>query len=269
LPLAAQAQADGYHWAYASYFGTGRYTLDGHTETVVLSAMPAWTWREPSLDPTGQRTIGYRFRVPISVGATEFDSIDGIGELDLDSINSISVVPGVEIEMPISARFSLKPLAYLGFGAEPGGGDQAEIFRFGVRSRIQFQLDDTAMDIVNGLERIGYSGESASDAINLVQLAFDFSRPLVNSKINGATVAISWHVMYTSYLDSLGLDLRAASLRPSDVDGEWELGVAFGKQSGDLSFWRLKFERVGLAYRFAADGDFSGVGLVFKSLFDR
>jgi len=270
LPCLASARDESFHWAYATHFGTGRYTLDGRTETVVLSVSPGWTWREPSLGSDGSRTIGYRFRFPVAVGTTEFESLDAINDLGLDSISALSVVPGVEIEIPVTGRWSLKPLAYLGLGAELGGGEHAGIFRLGLRSRLVFDLGDTDMHLVNAVERIGYSESGgSSDAFNLVLTGLDFSRPLENSRIGGERVVIGWHVMYTSYVDSLGLDIRAASLRPATISGEWELGVSFGKQSSRLRLWRLKFDRVGLAYRFDSEGDFSGIGIVFKALFDR
>jgi hypothetical protein len=53
------------------------------------------------------------------------------------------------------------------------------------------------------------------------------------------------------------------------LSSEWELGVAFSKASGRIGWWRLRFDRVGIAYRLGADGEFSGIGIVFKSLFDR
>jgi hypothetical protein len=269
LPQPAAAQSSGFHWAYASYFGTGRYTLDGHSDTVVLSFAPAWSWRQPSLNAAGERTIGFRFRLPVSIGTAEFDSLDSIGGLTLDSVNAFSVVPGVEVEIPVSERLSLKPLGYVGMGWQPHAGDRAGIFRFGLRARLGFRFGDTRMHLVQGVERIGYAADAGdSDALNLISMGLDFDRPLNDTRIAGSLAEISWHLQYTRYLDSLGLDLRAVSPAPT-LSSEWELGAAFGKQDGELRFWRLRFDRVGIAYRFSASGDFAGVGIVFRSLFDR
>jgi hypothetical protein len=126
------------------------------------------------------------------------------------------------------------------------------------------------MDFVNGLERIGYSADGdVSDAINLLTVGFDFTRPLRNKRLGGDALAIHWHVMYTSYLDTLGLDLAQSTLRPDTIGAEWELGTAFSKQGSRLRFWRIRLDRLGLAYRFGADGEFTGVSVVFRSLFDR
>jgi hypothetical protein len=170
----------------------------------------------------------------------------------------------------MSERWRLKALTYLGLGTESGGGADARIFRIGFRSQLGFMFGDTEMLLINGIGRIGYSADDgASDQINLLLTGLDFARPLKNTKIGGVPVRIHWHVLYTDYLDTLRLDFSEFSAPQASIDSEWELGMAFSKQSGTLGFWKLRLDRVGVAYRFGADGRFSGIGIVFKSLFDR
>jgi hypothetical protein len=267
---AVHGQEESIHWAYASYFGTGRYSLDGQLDTTVVGFSPGRSLREPRISESGKRQPGLRIRVPISLGAQEFSSLGQIGELSLDRISAISVVPGVEIEIPMSERWSVKSLAYLGLGSEPGNGINAKIFRFAFRSRLSFQFDETRMQLLNGVGRIGYSADNgASDAISFLLTGLDFSRPLKEKKIGGDSLQIHWHVLYTNYVESFGLDLAGASIRPGVISAEWELGTAIGKQEGRIGIGRLKMERIGLAYRFGSDGRFSGIGITFRSLFDR
>lgn len=269
MAQAGFSQEATFHWAYASWFGTGRYSL-GASETEIVTITPSWAWRTPSLSSDGERSPGIRFRFPVSVGAHEFASLDGIGEFDLDSISTVSFVPGVEAELPMSERLSLKPIGFIGRGWDIHADRSADIFRLGFRSRFTFESGDTGIALVNGLERIGYStNDGISSALNLLYTGLDFSRPLANRKLGGDALAIHWHVMHTYYLDKLGLDVSDLSLRPDSLSSEWELGVAFGKQTVKLKLGRLSFDRVGLAYRFDASGEFSGVGIVLKSLFDR
>jgi hypothetical protein len=170
----------------------------------------------------------------------------------------------------LTTRWTIKPQGYVGVGSETSGGDTARIFRVTFRSRFSYQPGKTQINLVNGLERIGFSTSSGiSSAINLLQTGLDFSRVLPQTKLGQEPVVLSWHLAYTRYLDSLGLDIRNVALRPRPVGSEWELGIAFGKQAVPLSLWRLKFDRLGIAYRFESDGAFSGIGIVFRSLFDR
>lgn len=261
---------DGIPWAYASYLGAGRYSLDGGVDTTVISLAPGRVFREPGEDESGRRIPGYRLKVPLAIGAHEFAAVNQIANFDRDSINAISVVPGVEIEVAASERHSTKALVYLGYGREFRSNVDAQIFRLGFRSRLRFEFGETRMHLVNSLERIGFSADNGvSDGVNLLSTGLDFTRPLKNRKLGGHALAIHWHLMYTNYLDTAGLDLSRLAVRRDFIGSEWELGSAFSKQLQQIGFWRLKFDRIGLTYRFTADGEFSGIGINFRSLFDR
>ena len=265
------------HWAYAAYFGTGRYQIGHAAETYTLRINPGWEWRESSLDASGNRRLGFRFRLPLAVSTHEFDPenlLENIGidpdsvldSIPLDDVSTFSAVPGVEIEIPMNARWMLKPFVYLGAGKDLGGGSSAWIHWFGIKSQLEFQAGQTHWAMINSLTRVGYSSSSSPSGQVVPWLtAFEFSRPLGRT-INNDPVHLNWHVGYTSYLDELGFAGRETQF--ANIDEEWELGIGFGKGDRKLRFWRLSLDRVGIAYRFDSSGNFSGVRFVFKSLFD-
>jgi hypothetical protein len=264
------ARAQSVHWAYASFFGTGHYSLDGESETTVLRVSAGHVVRRAELDEAGARMVGIRVRVPFAIGAHEFDSPDLFPSFRFESVNSFSIVPGVEIDVPIASHWNLKPMAYVGWGTETGGDVHAAIFRLGLRSERVFEPGSIDVALYNSLLRMGYSAnDDSSDAVNLFEIGLDFSRALANRKLGGAPVEIHWHALYTRYFDEIHLDSSDFSLEPAGIDSEWEIGAGFGRQGERLGLWRIRFDRVGLAYRFDSDGQFSGVGIVFKSLFDR
>jgi hypothetical protein len=200
----------------------------------------------------------------------EFSGFDSIDAIRPQSVSAVSIVPGVHIEIPMADRWSLKTLAYAGMGTEIRSSVDAAIFRLGLRSQVRFDLRNTEMSLVNGLERIGYSdSNSVSDAINLLTTGLDFSRPLRRKKLGGEPVVIHWHAMYTSYLDTFGLDLSDTALEPDSFGSEWELGVSFGKRGDRLRLWKIRLDRFGFALRIGSRSEFSGVKIVFRSLFDR
>ena len=267
---ASHAEAQSVHWAYAAFFGTGRYSLDGESETTVLSIAPGHVLRPATRDEAGKRTVGIRIRVPFAVGAHEFESPDLLPTFSLDSINSLSIVPGVELDVPIAAHWNLKPLLYVGVGTENDGNVDAEIFRIGVRNERLFEPGATEVALYNSLLRMGYSVDDGnSSTVNLFEIGLDFGRSLANRKLGDAPVRIYWHAVYTRYFDELRLDSGDVAIESAGIDSEWEIGAGFGREGERLRLWRLKFDRVGIAYRFDSDGEFSGVGIVFKSLFDR
>ena len=266
----ARAQApveDPIHWAYGAYFGTGVYRVDGGEEAFIISMRPRWQAREAALNDDGGRTVGIALRFPVAIGAYELDVADVGGTLRADNVSTLSAVPGIEFDVPMSARWSLKPLAYLGWGTELDGDASAWIYWTGIKSRFVFPRDEATWALVNALTYVGYSAR-AGDNGNVLPLftGFEVDRPLGMKKVADEPVVFHWHVAYTSYLNQLELVNNIEHIRLED---EWELGLAFSTGPEPLRLWRLKWDRVGIAYRFGSDGDFSGISLYFKSLFER
>jgi hypothetical protein len=271
LPAGASAQVrkeELIHWAYAAYFGTGRYELGDAESVYAIRANPGREWREPSLDGAGKRTPGFRLRVPVAVSTHDFHPDDLIENIQIDNVSTLSIVPGVEFEIPMNARWTLKPFVHLGAGKELGGHSSAWIHWLGVKSQLGFQSGKTRWAMINSLTRVGYSSDSAPSGQLLPWLtAFEFSRRLDRTAGSDDPVHLHWHVSYTSYLDELGI--ASGGVQFADIDQEWELGLGFGRGERKLKLWRLSLDRFGIAYRLDSSGDFSGVRLVFKSLFDQ
>lgn len=271
-PVSAQVtEADLIQWGYASYFGTGRYELGDGSETYVISPKPGWEWRDSSLGDDGVRRLGFRFRLPFSIGVHHFSSEQVRDNVELSNVSTLSVVPGVEIEIPVTRRLQLKPVAYLGWGTRLDGSASSWIYWLGMKSQVAFKTGDTEWMLVNSLIRIGYSPDSAPSGSSLpLMTGFDFRRPLANKRLGDDPVYLNWHVSYTHYIDPLTLDLGDGSRsRLFEIDRAWELGFGFSKGDRKMRLWRFRIDRVELAYRFNTNGEFRGIKLVFKSLFDR
>jgi hypothetical protein len=268
---ARAAETTPIHWAYAPYFGTGRYHAQGSEEILALSVKPGWQWRESALSDDGKRTLGLRVRVPVSVAVHDFNTDDVLGSVDLDNVNTLSAVPGVEIDIRMSDRWRLKPLLYAGWGGQLHGDDAAWIYWAGLMSELAFKHGKIEWSLVNGLTWLGFSPrDAASQQVFPLTTGFEFRRPLERRRLGGDTVYLDWHIAYTHYFEDLDFatPLDRAG-RTVSISEDIEIGLAFSKGNRELSFWRLSFDRIGLAYRFDADGDFSGISLVTKSLFDR
>ena len=59
-----------------------------------------------ALDEQGHRTIGWRIRVPIAFGLHEFDTSDLGAAVSLDNVSTLTAVPGVEFDIPMTDRWS-------------------------------------------------------------------------------------------------------------------------------------------------------------------
>jgi hypothetical protein len=260
-------------WAYSAYFGTGVYSVDNDETSYVIRVAPSWRIREASLDERGNRTIGWRLRVPIAFGLHDFDTSAFGATLSLDNVSTLTAVPGVEFDIPMAQRWSLRPFAAFGWGAQLGGGSSAWVYWAGVKSRVAFSADGFDWAIVNALTYSGYnddrsaSGAHTSSRVLPLLTAFEFDRP-TSKKIGGELVHLYWTLGYTDYLADEPL-LLGSLVSSMHIDDEWEIGMAFGRGKEPMKLWRLRWDRVGIAYRFSSDHGFQGISLSFSSIFDR
>lgn len=271
--LHAQAsEGEAMHWGYAAFFGTGWYSLDGGGDTFALRIKPRWRWREPELDEDGNRRFGVQFNLAATLGFHRLDHGQGeIGDfLGIDEASTISFVPGIEFEIPINARWSLKPLAYAGWGTEFNGDSSAWIYWGGIKSRVTFGSGNLQWALVNSLSYVGYAPDKGKRGELVPFLTgFEFQRPLGDKKLGGEQVYLNWHVAYTTTLDTPGLQVGTPGFSTANVEDLWDLGIAFSKGQRPLSFWRLRWDRVGLAVKFNSDNSFEGLSVTFRSIFDR
>lgn len=257
------------HWAYSAYFGTGRYETDNGESTYVLSGRPRKSLREPEPDETGHRKAGIELFFPIAVGVHDFDPTDIGGTAQPDNVGTLSAVPGVAFELALNDRWSLKPLINVGWGGEIDGDSSAWIYWTGLKARARFSAESFDWMLVNAVTYLGYSSDSGADGDLLsVLTAFEFERPS-RYQIADHGVRLHWHVAYTDYLNEIELSPASTALGTVQIDDEWEIGAAFSTGEHRLGIRRLRWDRVGLAYRFSSDGNFEGIGLTFTSLFDR
>jgi len=263
-------------WAYSAYFGTGVYEVDGGETLYVIRAAPSWRIREGALDEQGHRTIGWRIRVPIAFGLHEFDTSDLGAAVSLDNVSTLTAVPGVEFDIPMTERWSLRPFGNFGWGGQIGGGTSAWVYWAGLKSRLEFSADGFDWAIVNALTYSGYTtahndavtgGARTSSRVLPLLTAFEFDRP-IEKKIGGEPVHLYWTFGYTDYLADEPL-LLGSVVTSVHIDDEWEIGMAFGRGKEPLKLWRLRWDRVGIAYRFSSDHRFQGISLSFSSIFDR
>lgn len=270
-PSRAQQQGgDLIHWSYAAFFGTGWYELDGRERVFAMSYMPRPFKREASISQDGSsRRLGIEVQVALSISLHRFD-LGTIGKaLELDNLSTFSVVPGVEIEIPMTPRWSLKPVAHIGWGSELRGNSSASIYWAGVKSRLRFDGGKIDWALINSLFYAHYSPRSGSSGrMTPLVTGFEFRQPLPKKSLGGDPLNLIWHVAVRRYND---FDFAFESVAPksAELEQEWELGAAFSKGDRPIRLWRLRWDQIGIAYRVSHEGSLTGIGITFRGLFDR
>ena len=182
------------------------------------------------MDDEGNRDIGIELRVPVTFSVHQFDTDNLAAVLDVDNFGSVSVTPGIEVEVPITKRWSLKPLAYGGWGTELNGPQSAWIYWAGLKSRYRLGRGDLDLSLVNSIEYIGYTpNEGSSNDAFPVMAGLEFRLPLGGAKLGCDQVYLDWHATYTAYFDELAFLVRDDPVKK--VADTWGWGSPSARES--------------------------------------
>lgn len=259
--------SDAIPWAFAPLLGTGRYEIADDTLVQSLGYAPRKRFRAAALDGAGGRRIGIELRVPLVVSTYRTD-LAGLASLSLDDVGTFAIVPGVEIDIPVGERFSVKPLAYAGYGREFHGGPSAAVYWAGIKARTAFARGELDIDLVTSLRYAGFNaGDGDSGDVVPLRAGVEITQPMPDRKLADEPLALYWHAAHTHYVDDDAG--HASDPVPRNVNDEWELGISFGKHDGRLRLGFLSWDRVGFAVTLDSGADLSGARLIFNSLYDR
>lgn len=270
--LAQVDEGDFVHWAYSAFFGTGWYSLGEEESVFAMSYGPRWGLRDASLNEDGERSIGIELRMLLSGSLHEFDLSNIPGITDIDNVSTLSAVPGIEVEIPITTHWSLKPVTYLGWGTALGGGSSSWIYWVGLKSRYELPSGSLNWALINTLYYIGYTPDTGSSgAITPLMTGLEIQHRFGDTTLGGDPLYLRWHAAYTRYYDFEFSDevVEVLGRTRTDVTDEWELGVALYKADRPLQLWFLKWDQIGVAYRFNVAHDIEAFNITFRALFDR
>jgi len=254
-PRAIHDPQDLINWYYSATFGTGVYQAGDRTVTVLQ--MPfSRVLRELDED-----TWGLRFKFPVTVGFYDY-TFDDVFDGDLpEAVSTVSIMPGLEWEMPLTRRWTIKPYFSAGVGQEISGHESALIYDFGIKSRFRLGEDrGVEIALVNAITAAGYRPKGGpSQPFGLFAIGLDLVIP-TDAVLFGREAFIGFTPSYSYYFEKL----RFAEF--DDADNRMREQIEFAISILSRKPWTLKYfdvDRVGLAFR--SSDEVIGVSL-FTSL---
>ena len=156
-------------FAFASYLGTGFYTTSGQN-VFVLQAPFKHIIKEKT-----DTEAGWVLKLPITIGFINFDSIL-IEELpELNDVGTITFLPGLEFQYPVTPNWTLIPFADYGFARELDTTSNVLITGVGIKSYFNAYFDKAMFTLGN---RFLYAREKSKDSTT----AHDYS--LIETGLN-------------------------------------------------------------------------------------
>lgn len=243
------------NWYYAASFGTGVYTAGDRSVSVLQLPFSR------ALKDVARDGLGLRFKVATTLGFYDYDFDNALGGNIPDRISTFSVLPGIEWEVPVTRRWTVRPYVDAGYGQELEGRESAWIYDFGIKSRFVLAMDEgVEFSLVNSLTSAGYRPRGGpTRPFGFLATGLDITIPTA-ATLFGRAVYVGFTPVYYYYFNHLSF---AEFDNPQNrVRETFELSVSIVTRRP----WTLKFfevDRIGLAVR--SSGDISGVSL-FTSL---
>lgn len=228
------------NYAFSNYLGSGLYRTSGQEATVFN--MPF------SYEFNNQTETQFRLRLPVSVGFFDFD-VSGLPEgVVPESIDTISFVPGVEFDYPISKDITVTPYFDLGGARNLSTGTNTAIYSSGIS--LYYPLDGGEYKPL-WVNRMYYAGHYTDETEQreeyaAFQTGIDIGLP---HQFDIAGVSIQPTVFATTYWYFVALEFDSPSGKDVSVSNSYEVGVTL-KSNKYLGYSFLSLDRLGIGYRF-------------------
>jgi hypothetical protein len=230
------------HYSYSALLGTGYYTV-GDRRVAVLQAPLSYQVRETG----GPKEPGIRIKIPVSVGLYNF-KIDDIPELSLDDLVTITIMPGVEFNYQINDQWAVDPAVHIGYGRDMTNSDSSLLWGGNIRSRYDFNTTKPGLTLGSEALYAGYNPDGgSSDSIVRLSLGLDVRIP-TGWQIGNNNMFIATHA--TGFYYPVSLRFPKIERERYKTTTELEFGLALGRDP-PFEVLGIKFDRVGLAYRFS------------------
>jgi len=252
------------HWAMGAFFGTGWYKVDDNRNMYIFRIPPRQSLSESSIDDKGQRKLGIEILYPLTFGLHDLDEIPDF--IDFDNFATVSFTPGIQLEIPVTEKWYLRPYAHFGWGTETNSSDSAWIYYGGIKSRYVLGSGRTEWALLNGLYFAGYKPEFENRGrFGSFMTGLEYARPLRNFELGGDALWLNGHITFNYFFDKLNFHVDDDLVE--SVDDQWEIGLALSKGSKKMKFWFFHFEHVGLSYKWSSNRTYRAISVNLRSPF--
>ena len=239
-----------FNWYYASVYGTGAYKIG--EESVAVVRLPF----AYSINQATDEQWGLRLSVPVSAALAQFD----LSDFDLGKVRAtgLSVLPGIEVEIPLGPGWAVRPFASVGGGWEFERDSSALIYSVGATTAYHRPIGDNLLFTLGGkLVYAGYQAGGEKSTLSALSLGGDLGFPLP-MEISGRQAILGTQLIGTVYFNDLDFLMPGSGVK--EVSKELEVALTLGVRR-PLELWGVSFDRIGLGYRSGSNG-LRGVRLV-------
>jgi hypothetical protein len=245
---------DHLHYAFATYLGSGIYSVEGRL--VQVYHFPATI---PLISEEREQGWGLTLYIPVTVGFYDFKLEDTlVGGLP-ERASTVSVVPSFRAPIRVSKHWTIAPFVDFGAAREVEAKKTTWVYGGGLRSWAIYAVQDYELrPAAHFVYAHAEAGElKLGNDLTKLDAGLDVRIPLW-FKIRGEQADFGVFGKNYTYLQELEF------LRPDggqfSLQAQWEFGVTMGTRR-PFKFLGITIPRWGLSYRFG--GGISAVRVVF------
>ena len=230
------------NYVFATELGSGVYDFDGRTLQVYRL-----TWSK-ELREARENQVGVRFILPGTVGFFDFSPLDVLEEGPPTSVDSISIVPGFELDYLLRNDWHLIPYARAGFSIASSDVD-GWLYGAGFRleRRMPFNDWDGFVRTELAYAAVDYRHDTPRDQFLRIRQGFDMTRG-IGRHLRGKELEFGVYVIFDAIVDPPTAPVADAESEPMQL----EFGFTFSSRPR-FKIWRFDAPRLGFGYRMAGD----------------
>jgi len=230
------------NFAFSHYLGTGFYSASG-LEVFVIQLPFEHTIKEKT-DNSG----GWVLNLPFTIGLVNFKNLDLQNLPNIDDVATLSFIPGIEYQHPMTAEWTISYFADYGFARDFNQTSNVLVTGIGVKSKADFILNDSILTLGNSFLYAHEKSTDANASSDYSLLKTGLNHRFASDYINLPSVFTNLYYINYYYPDSLVFFDRAPN--PIKIGNANEIGATFSNLPGLLFF--EDFE-IGFGIRFSDD----------------
>ena len=233
-------------FGFATQLGSGVYTMSGRTLQVYKLPFGY------DFDHASDARVRVSLTLPVTLGFIDFEPIDVVETGLPQSLDSLSFVPGLMLDIALASRWRLQPFVEAGIARDRDSDHDQNIYAVGLRSLYDFGSGSTDWQLYDELLHSAVEQRSLdrSDDFTRLRLGVSARRPfdVAGEGRRADYLAYGFADLFPNAPDS---PLNGGDEGDRGAP-QLELGVTFGSTE-PLRWWGIALPRIGLGYRFGED----------------
>jgi len=235
---------DRLNYGFATYLGSGIYHA-GDQDVQVYQLPLSYTMTEPA-----PHQYGIKLHFPVTLGFFNIKTSDIVENGLPDHVSTYSVVPGVEIDIPIHDQWLLSPFFDYGFANNSETNEVSKIISSGIKSRYTFLTSQATIVLGNNFL---YATQHVDNGKDLDYASFETGLDFQFQHFNFLKYHLAnFNLYYMNFRYFNDLEFLRVSNRPVEVTVQNEVGFTFGIKYFQNARY-IDIPRIGIGYR-AGDG---------------